>query len=628
MEPPRRSGTWMALSSAIGLTVALAAQTPGQLPPAESRSGLIVGQVLDATSGAAIGDAIVQLALQGSSMGRVMTDADGRFFFTELPPGSYYLQATRDGYTPGAFGQRRAWGQSQTLTLAPGQRIADVELRVWKHAVIGGMVLDEAGEPVVGVTVRGLVKDALAGRASFGNRELVPDLAPTATTDDRGMFRLSRLTPGTFVIAVPSTHATVPASALTGLATPVRNELFRAGVHEIAPPGEPRTLHAGEHALLTLKRVAIPPPLTSDGRWLVYPTMYYPAARTASAATPITVGAGDERLDLTINVRPVPAVRVSGRLVTPDGTAPPPMALLLDGDARADVITPTASSGPEYVGFETATALTDAGGRFTFLGVTSGSYVLRQANPFLQSVARSGGTAYWVSHPLTVGRADLADVTVELRPALRLEGRAELRPAQTTSPTPPPRLSGVMFETPFGEPGQVAAEIGGDALTFSTAAAAGRFIVRPLETGGWFVQSVTLDGKDITDHPFDLLADATTFVVTYTDRPSRVTGRVTSPNGTPDPRAVVLAFPTDRGRWSGHGMSSRLMKTALTTRTGDYVIEHLPAGSYHVIAVDAAALEGWKDPARLELFASQATRITVSSGEAAQTVDLQAKTIR
>lgn len=627
---PQRSrvSEWMAVPVAIiCLTAAAAAQTPGRTAAADPQTGMIVGQVVDATSGAAVGEAIVQLSLQGSTLGRVMADGEGRFFFTELPPGDYYLRATKDGYTPGAFGQRRAWGQSLTLTLAPGQRIADIELRVWKHAVIGGIVLDEAGEPVVGVTVRGLIKDSPAGRTSFGNRELVPDLAPTAITDDRGMFRLARLTPGTFVIAVPSTHATVPADALTGLAAPVRNELFRAGVHEIAPSGEPRTLHAGDVALLTLRRVAIPPPPAPDGRWLVYPTVYYPAARTAAAAILVTVRAGEERLDLTISLRPVPAVRISGRLVTPDGTPPPPMALLLDGDARADVITSTASSGPEYVGFDTATALSDAGGRFTFLGVPSGSYVLRQANPFLVSIARSGGTPYWVSHPLTVGRNDIVDMTVELRPALRLEGRIELRASQP-GPEQPMLLRAITFETPFGEPGQVSAEIARDASAFATVAAAGRFIARPVESGGWFVQSVTLEGKDVTDRPFDLLADATTFVVTYTDRPSRVSGRVTRDNGTPDAGAMVLVFPVDRERWSGNGMSSRLMKTALTTRRGDFVIEHLPPGSYHLIAVGAAEVEGWRDPARLEQFASLAAKVTVSSGESAQNVDLQVKTIR
>ena len=71
----------------------------------------------------------------------------------------------------------------------------------------------------------------------------------------------------------------------------------------------------------------------------VYRTTYFPAATTAGAATPIAIEAGEERADITISVRPVPAVRVSGRLVTPDGSAPPLTTIRLVGDAMADVIT-------------------------------------------------------------------------------------------------------------------------------------------------------------------------------------------------------------------------------------------------------------------------------------------------
>ena len=87
---------------------------------------------------------------------------------------------------------------------------------MWKHGVIAGTVVDEAGEPVVGVAVRALIKDVVAGRTRYGNMEVIPELVPTATTDDRGMFRLSQLMPGTYVVLVPSTQTTVPAAFLEG----------------------------------------------------------------------------------------------------------------------------------------------------------------------------------------------------------------------------------------------------------------------------------------------------------------------------------------------------------------------------------------------------------------------------
>lgn len=107
---------------------------------------------------------------------------------------------------------------------------------------------------------------------------------------------------------------------------------------------------------MTPNRVLIPPPPTPAGRMQVYQTTWYPAAQTPGAATPVTLKGGEERTDLTISMRPVPAVRISGRLITPDGSAPPPMALRLAGDALTDVIM-SAGSNAENVGFEAATGL-------------------------------------------------------------------------------------------------------------------------------------------------------------------------------------------------------------------------------------------------------------------------------
>ena len=595
--------------------------------PPGPRTGMIVGQVVDAATGAPVGEAIVRLTmpkylenLPTTPKDRVMADSEGRFFFADLPAGEYFVQATKDGYAPGTYGQRRAWGQSQLLTLAEGERPTDVTLRVWKYGVIAGAVVDEAGEPVVGVAVRALIKDVVAGRTQYGNTESIPELVPAATTDDRGMFRLSQLMPGTYVVVVPSTQTTVPAAFLERPDATLRNELFFAGVNEVAPLGQPRTQQVGDFALMTLNRVLIPPPPSPAGRMAVYPTTYFPAAATAREATPIALEAGAERADVSISVRPVPAVRVSGRLVAPDGSAPPPTTIRLVGGAMTDVITSTVPS----IGFETVTGMSDATGRFTLLGVSSGEYVLTHANAFLSRAIRQGLPAYWISQRVTVGADDLSDLIVALRPALRVEGRIEYRGGSGA-----PMMPVIMFETPFGEPGRFAVEVTkGATLSFSTVAAGGQYIVRPYELGGWFVQSVTLDGRDITDRVFDLQADTTSLVVTYTDRPSKVSGIVTDERGAASPTAVVVVFPVDPRRWSGYGASPRTLKSALTTRSGVYTIDHLPPGDYYAIAIGAADIDGWRDPSTLEALANQATRLTVAAGDVPRNLDLRLKAIR
>ncbi len=173
---PTQAGRIVPLVVMLALAARASAQViPPAGPPPGQRTGMIVGQVVDASTGAPISEAIVRLTMPKyfedptTPKGRVMADGEGRFFFTDLHPGEYFLQATKDGYAPGTYGQRRAEGQSQLLSLAEGERLADVTLRVWKHGVIAGTVVDEAGEPVVGVAVRALVKNVVAGRPRYGN---------------------------------------------------------------------------------------------------------------------------------------------------------------------------------------------------------------------------------------------------------------------------------------------------------------------------------------------------------------------------------------------------------------------------------------------------------------------------
>jgi hypothetical protein len=611
----------------FGLLVMLALTIQAGAPPAQG-TGMIVGQVVDAGTGAPIPEAIVFLRLlrfefpdPGAQSSRVMADGEGRFFFSALLAGDYYLQATKDGYAPGTYGQRRAWGQELRLSLAEGERLTDVTLRAWKYGVIAGTVVDEAGEPAVGVGVRALIRSVVAGRAQYGNMEVIPELVPAATTDDRGMFRLSQLMPGTYVVVVPSTHTTLPAAALAEPNIELRNNLFSSGVTEMTLLGQPRTLQIGDAALMSSSRVPIPPPPPPTGRMQMYRSTYYPAATTAAAATPIAIAAGEERGDVTIALRPVPAVRVSGRLVTPNGSPAAFTTIRLVGDALASVIT-TISSGGQ--GLETVSGMSDSSGRFTLLGVPPGDYVLRHASAFFSRALREGTEAFWIAHPVTVGADDL-DLTVQARPALRVEGRMEFRGATTTHPAPP---TGVTFETPFGEPGQFSLQATNDGHTFATIAPGGQYIARPYERFGWFVQSVTVAGKDVTDRAFDLQADTTSFVVTYTNQPSKVSGTVTDATGNANPAAVVVAFPVDRRRWSGYGVSPRILRSALTTRTGVYTFEHLPAGDYYVIAIDPAEMDDWKDPARLEALAGEASRLTVAASDTSKTLDLRVKAMR
>jgi hypothetical protein len=171
-------------------------------------TALVVGQVVDADSGKGIGDAIVTLGggpgaaptspLTPPAPGRrLLTTANGQFVYRQLAPGRYTLSATKPGYRIGIVGQLVPRGPGGALEIRPGEKLTDVRILMWKQASITGRILDEAGEPVVGAEVRVQRAQLVAGRPGFAN-------IAGATTDDRGVYRIGSLDPGTYVVCVPS----------------------------------------------------------------------------------------------------------------------------------------------------------------------------------------------------------------------------------------------------------------------------------------------------------------------------------------------------------------------------------------------------------------------------------------
>jgi hypothetical protein len=460
-----------------------------------------------------------------------------------------------------------------------------------------------------------------------------PWAVPTATPDDRGMFRIAAQAPADYAIVVPSTEASVPVDVLHSFPqnSSLRGDLLMAvqpnggsdanAVYETFPLGQSRAQQIGGVALLTMNGVQIPPPLGAAGRLDVYPTTFYPAAATVSAAALITLKAGEERTEISVKLRPTPTVRVSGRLITPSGAPPGPTVVRLIGAPALDIADE---------GFETAVGMSDANGRFSLLGVPPGEYVLKTNDRFISLAEQQGKSGLWALQPLAVGSTDVDDLAITMRLPVIVKGHFEYH--STTGAPPGARETLrrlVMFERPTGERG-FAAQVANDA--FSIAATGGQYIVRPItlssstEAPTWTVESVMIDGKDVTDAVIDLAAD-TSLVVTYTDRHSPVSGLVKDGRGAASATAVALIFPTNPERWMNYGADPRLLQSAPADRNGAFTFGDMPAGDYFAIAIDGADADNWTDPKMLALLARQATKLTVTAGES-KTVDLTQKVIR
>lgn len=230
------------MTRAFVAAIVILALAPSTSPHAQDRpgpagassrtgpTGLIVGRVIDASSGRGVPGAVVMISggpaggfdmfsdglssRSGSAAGagpqQVRTTQDGHFVFRGLRPGRYSLTAQKAGYVDGAYGRRIPNGADRSLALAEGERIGTIDIPVWRHAAIVGRVIDEAGEPVVGILVRAMRRAALAGR-----RQFVP--AGIERTDDRGIYRISRLAPGDYFVVVPAAEVAVPLDMLQEL---------------------------------------------------------------------------------------------------------------------------------------------------------------------------------------------------------------------------------------------------------------------------------------------------------------------------------------------------------------------------------------------------------------------------
>ena len=155
----------------------------------EATTGTISGRVVNESGQPLAGASLfVRTVNSGLTARATATDAEGNFRVNGLEPGLYIISAGAPAYTTA----------SDPTTPPTYYRIGDsVRLELVRGGVITGAVTNASGEPVISVSVRAMMVRNAKGEAlkipSFGFRE---DL-----TDDRGVYRIYGLPPGTYIVA-------------------------------------------------------------------------------------------------------------------------------------------------------------------------------------------------------------------------------------------------------------------------------------------------------------------------------------------------------------------------------------------------------------------------------------------
>jgi Carboxypeptidase regulatory-like domain len=517
----------------------------------------ISGRVISAETGAPIRRAQIRVTSRDAGMSReATTDGDGRFELLSLPRGRYRLYVARAGYVTLEYGQTRPFEAGKPLDIVDGQSLERVDFNLPRGSVIAGRITDEVGDPVTDVQVQ-----AMRYQFTGGERQLV-NAGRTSTTDDLGQFRVFGLMPGDYIV---------------------------------------RASMRGNNNLAATSRDAAQEP---EG----YPGTYYPGVIEPAQAQVVTVALGQEVSSVAFPLVRARLSRISGTVTSAEGRPLTGALVMLraigSGGARLNV------GGGNQVGPD---------GTFRLSNVPPGEYVLHvQERP--QNVSNVGSPdfsdAEFASVAISVS-ADIEGLAVITTRGVTASGRIAFPGGSKVT------LRGVQVRPspPQGMPSAVA--LAGRALgrvnedgTFELRGLHGPQLIRA--TGlpeGWMVKSISLDGADITDVPFEFRPGThiNSLVITLTDRVTHISGAVRDGRGQAVGDYVLVVFSEDPKLWSA---PSRHVATARPDQNGSFSIKGLPAARY-LAAVVPALEDGMQNDAALLLqLRAHAESFTLAEGQA------------
>lgn len=642
----------------LPLWLCLVAVVPQQAPPPPAStvltSAVLLGQVVDAETGDPVEDAsvtltgrpvpargrgappasdgnIFELMMARSDRGgaeRVAASSNGRFVFRTLPVALYTVRAEAPGYLNGSAGLLRPGGFA-SVEIREGQTSARVSVRLWKQAVLTGVVVDEAGEPVIGASVTAYRREI----NRFGT--LSYDSSRPATTDDRGVYRLSGLRPGDHLVAVPQSQSTAPAAAadafMQGLLSGQMPEGGLGSLGRGASPMDPRAVRVGEWRLTSDN---VQSPAGGDGAAQAYRTVFFPSATSPVDASFVSLRSGEERSGVDFTLRPVITGRISGVVTGPKGAVGAiPIRLVPVGDRRA--------GEPSLL--EVATGLTSADGRFMLLAVPPGQYrVIAEregppdmsdmpeelaSNPMFQMAMKMQGGArppMYGETTVTLAPGDTGDVAITVTGGVTLAGRL------ATQDGPMPAKAGVTRATITLR----SLDGGGDSPRFVRTDAEGKFTASGVMPGryavagtmvtegaSWLVAGVEAAGRDVTDSALVVEdKDVSGIIVMLTSRVGIVRGTVRrdtvgpgAATGTP-PTLTAVAVPSNFMNWTDPRLIADRVHFDSVSPDYAFRIGPMLPGEYLIAVVDEAQLDLSGGLAALRRLAAQATRVTVSPG--------------
>lgn len=501
----------------------------------------------------------------GACSYRARTNQDGAFSIEQLAPGRYDVRAVRLGFVSVPLGARTPAGLASSLVVGPGDSAIDLNLLLYRGAVISGTVTDPFAHPAYRVPI-------LLERLVLGERQQAGSLQET---DETGQYRFAALEPGDYLVT----------------AVPV-GPTFIGRIQR-------RTEQEVDSLLAKLRSGRLDAAAQEDRPPEVFVPVSYPRVTDPLQAAPISVGEGEHVVaDLVLQL--APAVSIRGRVTDARGMSV--------GSAQIQL---TVAGAAAAGGIRTTRTAPD--GTFVVHDVAPATYdLIARAAPVVTEQAGGDRSTDQVARlEAQIPEAGLDGLSIVLHPSTEIAGKlifegiprsamAGLRiVAEVRSG------SGLGYRRPLE---QRPVPVGADGGFHIFGLAAGRFrlvITYPpvVPRGAYWLRSLLVDGEDSTDLSFVVReASATPVRVTavLTSNLNAIVGELIGTSAPSD--FVVAAIP--------HG--SGATEFAKPDTAGGFSFQPIRSGEYDVavlrdsevpMSFDAVAL-------RPSIIASTTVRVT------------------
>jgi protocatechuate 3,4-dioxygenase beta subunit len=337
--------------------VCLCAAFCGAQGPAKDTSASISGRVTiggKAAAGVTIVATVSHSYFDNKTVAKATSDEDGNYKLTGLAAGRFTILPLAKSYLVLGGSPYR-----EGVNVAEGEAITKIDFPLVRGGVITGRITDSEGHPLIGERVSVVLKD--------GTPDPGPQMAMLGSsrnqTDDRGVYRIYGLGPGSYKVSVGQAASSGGAASILGM--------------------------GGSQYVKT----------------------FYPSVPEEAKATILEIKEGSEIKDVDIIVgKPGAGFSVSGRVVDADSGNPVPNVYVVHSTVNES---DQQMSGMNFTGNQT-----DASGKFRIQGIRAGRYAV------YTFAAGQANTSYSEPVPFEISDSDVTGIEIKVRRGATINGVA------------------------------------------------------------------------------------------------------------------------------------------------------------------------------------------------------------